>query len=167
VDPQDSIRCFVPTPLRPFPLQEDPAISKATIQIVEDSPEISQVLADAFRFADFAVLQAYTAVEALQFAAERQPGLIFMEIRLPDLDGLSVAQTLKQDPATRHIPIVAMTAYEVSGKQARLIGQLCVGHCQKPFSSRDAINLATAILKLPGEPPTRPQRPPPTRIEDR
>ena len=115
-------------------------MSKATIQIVEDSPEISQVLADAFRFADFAVLQAYTAIEALQFAAERHPGLIFMEIRLPDLDGLSVAQTLKQDPATRHIPIVAMTAYDVAGNQARLIGQLCVGHCQKPFSSRDVIN---------------------------
>jgi two-component system cell cycle response regulator DivK len=141
-------------------------MSKATILIVEDSPDISQVLADAFRFADFAVLQAHTAVEALQFATERQPCLIFMDIQLPDLDGLSVAQTLKQDPATRHIPIVAMTAYDVSGNQARLIGQLCVGHCQKPFSPRDVINLATAILKLPGEPPMRPQRPPPTRFEN-
>ena len=142
-------------------------MSKATILIVEDSPDISQVLADAFRFADFAVLQAYTAVEALQLAAERQPGLIFMDIQLPDLDGLSVAQILKQDPATRHIPIVAMTAYDVAGNQARLIGQICVGHCQKPFSPRDAINLATAILKLPGEPPTKPQRPPPTRLQKR
>ena len=142
-------------------------MSKATILIVEDSPDISQVLADAFRFADFAVLQAHTAVEALQLAAERQPGLIFMDIQLPDLDGLSVAQTLKQDPATRHIPIVAMTAYDVAGNQARLIGQLCVGHCQKPFSPRDAINLATAILKLPGEPPTRLKRPPPTRPQNR
>jgi len=142
-------------------------MSKATILIVEDSPDISQVLADAFRFADFAVLQANTAVEALQLTADRQPGLIFMNIQLPDLDGLSVAQTLKQDPATRHIPIVAMTAYDVAGNQARLIGQLCVGHCQKPFSPRDAINLATAILKLPGEPPTKPQRPPPTRPQKR
>ena len=142
-------------------------MSKATILIVEDSSDISQVLADAFRFADFAVLQAYTAVEALQLVTERQPGLIFMDIQLPDLDGLSVAQTLKGDPATRHIPIVAMTAYDVAGNQARLIGQLCVGHCQKPFSPRDAINLATAILKLPGEPTTRPQRPPPTRPQTR
>jgi len=109
-------------------------MSKATILIVEDSPDISQVLADAFRFADFTVLQASTAVEALQLTTERQPGLIFMDIQLPDLDGLSVAQTLKGDPATRHIPIVAMTAYDVAGNQARLIGQLCVGHCQKPFS---------------------------------
>jgi len=68
---------------------------------------------------------------------------------------------------TSHTPIVAMTAYDVAGNQARLIGQLCVGHCQKPFSPRDAINLATAILKLPGEPPTRPQRPPHPRFESR
>jgi two-component system cell cycle response regulator DivK len=128
-------------------------MSKATILIIEDSLDISQLLADAFRFAEFTVLQANTAVEALQLTAERQPGLIFMNIQLPDLDGLSVAQTLKQDPATRHIPIVAMTADDVSGMQARLMGRLCVGHCQKPFPPRDAINLATAILKLPGEPP--------------
>jgi two-component system, cell cycle response regulator DivK len=138
-------------------------MSRATILIVEDSPDISQALSDAFRFSDFAVLQAYSAVEALQFAAERQPDLILMDIQLPDLDGLSVAQTLKQDPATRQIPIVAMTAYDVVGTQARLIGQLCIAHCQKPFSPRDVINLATAILKLPGEPPSRPQRPSPTR----
>ena len=42
-----------------------------------------------------------------------------MDIQLPDLDGLAVADTLKSDPATRHIPILAMTAYDVDAKQAR------------------------------------------------
>jgi len=84
-----------------------------------------------------------------------------MEIRLPDLDGLSVAQTLKQDPATRHIPIVAMTVYEVSGKQARLIGQLRVGHCQKPFSSRDAINWPRPSSSFRGSRPRDPSGHPP------
>lgn len=131
---------------------------KATILIVEDSPDISQPLADAFRFADFGVLQAYTAIEALQFASECRPDLILMDIQLPDLDGLSVAATLKSDPATQHIPIVAMTAYDVVGEQARAISRTCVGYAQKPSRPRDLINLASAILKLQEGPEPRPRK---------
>jgi two-component system, cell cycle response regulator DivK len=124
----------------------------ATILIVEDSPDIAQPLADAFRFADFGVHLAATAVAALQIASELRPDLIVMDIQLPDLDGLSVAQTLKQDPVTAAIPIVAMTAYDITAEQARSIGRTCVGHYQKPVRPRDMVNLATAVLKLPSGP---------------
>ena len=130
-------------------------MSKATILIVEDNPDISQPLADAFRFSDFDVLQAYTAVQALQFASVHRPDLILMDIQLPDLDGLSVADTLKQDPDTQHIPIVAMTAYDVVGKQAKAISRTCVGYAQKPARPRDLINLVSAVLKLQTDPDPR------------
>lgn len=137
-------------------------MAKATILIVEDSPDISQPLADAFRFGDFAVLQAYDAVQALQLASEHGPDLIFMDIQLPDLDGLSVVKTLKSDPATRHIPVVAMTAYDVAADQVRTLTRYCVGYAQKPIRPRELVNLASAVLKLPGEPepPARSPRPP-------
>ncbi len=130
---------------------------KATILIVEDNPDIAQPLADAFRFADFAVLQAANAIQALQVASQQHPSLILMDIQLPDLDGLSVAGTLKTDPETKDIPIVAMTAYDVKGDQARAITRTCVGYAQKPVRPRDMINLASALLKLQEnrEPPTR------------
>ena len=132
-------------------------MARATVLIVEDNPDIAQPLADPFRFAEFAVLLAPDAVQALQLAAERKPDLILMDIQLPDLDGLSVADTLKRDPATRPIPIVAMTAYDVTAEQARTIARTCVGHYQKPVRPRDMVNLATAVLKLPGDatPPAR------------
>lgn len=133
-------------------------MAKARILIVEDSPDISQPLADAFRFGEFEVLQAYTAVQALQFASEHQPDLIFMDIQLPDLDGLSVARTLKSDPGTKHIPIVAMTAYDVVGSQARAMTRDCVGYAQKPVRPRDLINLASAVLKLQADPDPPPRR---------
>jgi two-component system cell cycle response regulator DivK len=131
-----------------------------TILIVEDSPDISDPLADAFRFDGFDTLQAYDAVQALQLASERRPDLILMDIQLPDLDGLSVARTLKSDPATRHIPILAMTAYDVVGDQARAITRTCVGYIQKPIRPRELINLTSAVLKLPA-PPQPPKRQPP------
>jgi two-component system, cell cycle response regulator DivK len=138
-------------------------MAKATILIVEDSPDIAQPLADAFRYADFAVLQASGAVQGLQLAAEAHPQLIIMDIQLPDLDGLSAAQTLKADPATQAIPIVAMTAYDITADQARILGRTCIGHYQKPVRPRDMVNLATAVLKLKEEPPAAPKRPQPAR----
>ncbi len=53
------------------------------------------VIADALRFAGFGTLQAYNAVQGLQFASEHRPDLILMDIQLPDLDGLSAAETLE------------------------------------------------------------------------
>jgi CheY-like chemotaxis protein len=141
---------------------EDPVMAKPTVLIVEDSPDIAQPLADAFRYAEFTVHLAATAVAALQIASEYRPDLIIMDIRLPDLDGLSVARTLKSDPATQPIPIVAMTAHDVTADQARTIGKTCVGHYQKPVRPRDMVNLATAVLKLPS-PPEPSRRPLPSK----
>lgn len=136
-------------------------MAKATILIVEDSPDIAEPLADAFRFEGFAVLQAANAIQALQVASEHRPDLILMDIQLPDMDGLAVARTLKSDPDVQHIPIVAMTAYDIVGDQARTITQTCVGYAQKPVRAKDLINLTSAVLKLPGDPePPRRVRPP-------
>jgi two-component system cell cycle response regulator DivK len=138
-------------------------MAKATILIVEDSPDIAEPLADAFRFEGFAVLQAGDAVQALQAASEYRPDLIFMDIQLPDMDGLSVARTLKSDPTVKHIPIVAMTAYDIVGDQARSITRTCVGYAQKPVRARELINLASAVLKLKEDPEHPKRRDPPVR----
>jgi CheY-like chemotaxis protein len=72
-----------------------------------------------------------------------------------------VASTLKSDPALQHIPIIAMTAYDIVGDQARTISKTCVGYAQKPVRPKDLINLTSAVLKLPGDPqPPRRGRPP-------
>ena len=137
-------------------------MARATILIVEDSPDIAEPLADAFRFEGFEVLQAANAVLALQVASVHRPDLIIMDIQLPDMDGLSVARTLKSDPAVWKIPIVAMTAYDMAGDQIRAMTQTCVGYMQKPIRPRDLINLVTAVLKLPSDrvPVLKPSKPP-------
>jgi two-component system cell cycle response regulator DivK len=127
---------------------------RATVLIVEDSPDISQPLADAFRYADFEAFVAPDALQGLQLVSERKPDLIIMDIQLPGLDGLSAARMVKADPATKHIPIVAMTAYEIVGTQAKAIGRDCMAYAQKPVRPRELINLVCAILKLSADPPS-------------
>ncbi len=142
-------------------------MTKAAILIVEDNPDIALPLADAFRFAGFAVLQAGTAIQALQMASQHHPSLILMDIQLPDLDGLSVAGTLKADPETKDIPIVAMTAYDVKGEQARAITRTCVGYAQKPIRPREIISLVLAVLKLKGGPEHPPRKASPAKAPGR
>ncbi len=137
-------------------------MARATVLIVEDSLDIAQPLADAFRFSDFSVLVAPTAVQALQLAHERRPDVILMDIQLPDMNGLAVADTLKQDPATSAIPIIAMTAYDIDAQQVKTITRACVGYAQKPIRPREIINLAEAVLKLPApDAKARPPKAPP------
>ena len=138
-------------------------MAKAVILIVEDSPDIAEPLADAFRFDGFEVFVASSAIQALQIASEQRPNLIIMDIQLPDMDGLSVASTLKSDPALQHIPIIAMTAYDIVGDQARTISKTCVGYAQKPVRPREIINLVSAVLKLPGDPEPPKRSHPPAR----
>ena len=142
-------------------------MTRATILIVEDSLDIAEPLADAFRFEGFEVLLASDAVQALQLASEHRPDLILMDIQLPDMDGLSVARTLKSDPAVKDIPIVAMTAYEVGADQVRSLTRTCVGYAQKPVRPREIINLATAVLKLPPDPEPAGRRRPPAKSPGR
>lgn len=142
-------------------------MARATILIVEDSLDIAEPLADAFRFEGFEVLLAADAIQALQLASEYRPDLILMDIQLPDMDGLSVARTLKSDPAVKGIPIVAMTAYEVGADQVRSLTRTCVGYAQKPVRPREIINLATAVLKLPPDPEPAGRRRPPAKPSGR
>jgi len=129
---------------------------KATILIVEDNPDIAHPLADAFRFADFAVLQAGTAIQALQIASQNQPDLILMDIQLPDLDGLSVAGTLKVDPETKDIPIVAMTAHVMKGDREQCLAAGMDGYIPKPVRAQELFEVLNSLTPADAVPVPEP-----------
>ena len=81
----------------------------------------------------FAVELAGDAEQALARLPAFAPDLILMDIQLPGIDGLALTQQLKADPATRHIVIVAFTAYAMKGDQARMLAAGCDGYLSKPI----------------------------------
>jgi CheY-like chemotaxis protein/signal transduction histidine kinase/HAMP domain-containing protein len=89
-------------------LQEDDAI----LLIVEDDPHFAQVLCDLARDKGFKVLVATRGTEALALAREFQPTAVSLDVFLPDMLGWTVLNHLKQDPATRHIPVQILTLDE-------------------------------------------------------
>src|SRR5207253_2395411 len=93
--------------------------SPKTVLLVEDNEDNRIIYATALRFAGYEVLEAITGTEGVQSARTLHPDLVLMDISVPELDGWEATAILKADPATKHIPIVAVTAHALPGDEER------------------------------------------------
>ena len=90
----------------------DPAAGSARpcVLVAEDDAEINGLLAEALREAGCEVLQAFDGLRAHELARERRPGVILLDLDLPRLYGQVVLRSLRRDPATADVQVVALTA---------------------------------------------------------
>jgi DNA-binding response OmpR family regulator len=115
-----------------------------TVLVVEDEPQIAQIVRDYLQHAGFAVVTTGDGAEALRLTRERRPDLVVLDLGLPHLDGLDVAKRLRRDT---DIPIIMLTARVEESD--RLIG-LEVGaddYVTKPFSPRELVARVRAVLR--------------------
>jgi two-component system cell cycle response regulator len=92
------------------------------ILIVDDVATNRIVLKVKLAAAHYDTLQAATGPEALAAARSHLPGLILLDIELPGMDGIAVCRALKSDPATRHIPVVMITAFHDTARRIEALG---------------------------------------------
>jgi CheY-like chemotaxis protein/CHASE3 domain sensor protein len=108
-----------------------PATGVRTVLVVEDEPEFARILYGLAHDMEFRCLVALTAQEGLELATSESPDAILLDIRLPDGSGLSVLQQLKDNPATRHIPVHVVSSQD-NGGEALHLG--AIGYALKPTS---------------------------------
>jgi HAMP domain-containing protein/CheY-like chemotaxis protein/signal transduction histidine kinase len=101
-----------PVPERIVDDRNDLHPDDAILLIVEDDPHYARVLRDLSRDKGFKVLVATGGAEALALAKEFHPTAVSLDVFLPDMLGWTVLNHLKQDPATRHIPVQMLTLDE-------------------------------------------------------
>ncbi len=119
---------------------------KPRILVVEDNPMNLELVTDLLEAAGFIVCQAHTAEEGLRAAHELSPDLILMDLSLPGLDGLAATRALRDDPATRHLTVIALTAHAMKGDEAVALSAGCDGYLTKPINTRTfAANVAAFI----------------------
>ena len=82
-----------------------------------------------------------------------QPDLILMDIQMPAIDGLELTRLLKADPSTRHIVVVAFTAFAMKGDEDRLRAAGCDGYIAKPFDVASFAETVRSYARTPGYPP--------------
>ncbi len=106
--------------------------SKPLILIVDDTPTNIQVLAEALR-ADYRVKVASSGKVAFEVIAKGKPDLILLDVMMPGMDGYEVCRRLKEDPATKSIPVIFVTAKSdvVDEEQGLRLG--AVDYIAKPF----------------------------------
>lgn len=92
------------------------------------------------------VLSATNAESGLMLARDERPNLILMDIQLPGMDGLEAMALLKQDDATRAIPIIALTALAMKGDEERIRAAGCDGYIAKPIRYPEFLAAVAAQL---------------------
>jgi two-component system, OmpR family, alkaline phosphatase synthesis response regulator PhoP len=115
-----------------------------TVLVVEDEPKIAQLARDYLEHAGFHVVTAGDGRTGLKAVGREHPDLIVLDLRLPDMDGLDVARTLRKDST---VPIIMLTAR--SEESDKLIG-LELGaddYMTKPFSPKELVARVRAVLR--------------------
>ena len=103
------------------------------ILIVEDNELHLRLLNDLLKVHGYEILKTEYGQEAVKLARDNSPDLILMDIKLPDLSGLEVTRLLKQDDQTKCIPIIAVTAFAMSGDEGKALESGCDGYISKPI----------------------------------
>lgn len=118
----------------------------ARIVVIEDNPANMKLATFILESAGHAVLGAANAEAGLTLARDEQPDLILMDIQLPGMDGLQATGVLKADPATRAIPVIALTALAMKGDEERIRAAGCDGYVAKPLAYKDFLAVVSAHL---------------------
>ena len=126
---------------------KDGIMAKEKILIVDDEEDILELLRFNLSRDGYQVSCAATGEEALDLARSKTPELIVLDLMLPGMDGLEVAKRLKNNPDTKNIPIVMLTA---KGEEADIVTGLEIGaddYVTKPFSPRVLLARVKAVLR--------------------
>jgi two-component system, OmpR family, phosphate regulon response regulator PhoB len=119
----------------------------ACILLIEDEPDLQQVLHYNLTQAGHEVLATMRGREGIRLCQEHRPDLVLLDLMLPDLPGTEVCKALKQNQATRHVPVLMVTA---RGEEIDRIVGFELGaddYVVKPFSVRELLLRIQAVLR--------------------
>jgi CheY-like chemotaxis protein len=120
------------------------------VLVIDDNAVNRRLLQVLLHSRGYEVREAASAPEAFAALAEKRPDIILMDIRLPGMDGLMATRKLKADPATRDIPVVAVTSYAMKGDEETAREAGCCAYVTKPLDK--TLFLETVARMLQGPP---------------
>lgn len=106
------------------------------ILVVDDNDAGLLLVTTLLEGEGFRVDSAGSAGDVMERLQVRAPDLILMDVQLPGQDGLALTRLLLADPATAHIPIVALTAHAMPGDRDLALAAGCIGYISKPIDTR-------------------------------
>lgn len=123
----------------------------ATILLVEDNEMNLDMLSRRLEKRGHQVLVATDGAAGVDIALASQPHLILMDMSLPVMDGWEATRRIKGNPATRHIPVIALTAHAVAGDREKCLEAGCDEYENKPVKFPQLIAKINTILGIHDE----------------
>ena len=121
-------------------------VTQKTVLVIEDNPTNMKLVRTLLTLGHYEVLEAADAESGIKLATSKIPDLILMDIQLPGMDGLEATTILKNDPATKDIPIVALTSYAMRGDEEKARQAGCDGYITKPINTRTFLDTISGYL---------------------
>ncbi|MCD4673215.1 MAG: response regulator [Anaerolineaceae bacterium] len=122
-------------------------ILSGPILVVEDVPNLLQLLEVTLRFKGYPVVGARNGREALELIEKERPALVITDILMPEVDGYALAYTLRNDPRTSQIPLIFISATYVTAEDKSFALKLgAVRFIEKPIDTEDFLLTVAEIL---------------------
>jgi len=121
-------------------------MKKPTILLIEDNEQNTYLVKFLLEQNGYAVETAEDGPMGIGLAARRAFDLILLDIQLPVMNGYEVAHALKSNPATRTVPIVAVTSYAMMGDREKALSAGCDGYLEKPINPETFISEVERFL---------------------
>ena len=120
------------------------------ILLVDDDDMVRDLVAATLKGGDYQLLQAADGGSGLELAREHRPDIVFLDVNMPVMDGVSVCEAIKSDPATADVTVIMLTALgqEVDKDRARRAG--ADGYFTKPFSPLTLLRRVDEVLQARG-----------------
>ena len=121
----------------------------SVILIVEDNEKNMKLVRDVLQVKGYQTLEAATAEDGIALAQAHSPDLVLMDIQLPGMNGIEALRVLRENPATAHIPVIAVTA-SVMQQDRKLITEAGFdAYIGKPINLKEFLQAVREMIEAP------------------
>lgn len=119
------------------------------ILVVEDNEKNRKLVRDVLTFTGYRLAEAETGEDGVRLARELRPDLVLMDIQLPGINGITALAQIREDPALRYIPVIAVTASAMTQDRQKIMASGFDGYQSKPINVKEFLAAVRAILDRP------------------
>ncbi len=123
----------------------EPHTSKLHVLVVDDSPDITDMLAAVLRLSGYDVSTAHSAASALDVARERRFDMVVSDIGMPEMNGYELARALRALPEYTAVPMVAVTGFAMYDDRDRALEAGFDAHLSKPINPSDLTQMVSGM----------------------
>lgn len=117
-----------------------------TVLVVEDEGDVAEVLSHSLRREGYRVLTASEAAEGLAVMLSERPDIVLLDVMMPGITGWEMLERMRQDDATRRIPVIMVTVLEEPRFVEKAAEYDAAGYIQKPFRPEEVLRTIRSVL---------------------